>query len=340
MSAEIGPVAAPVAQAGSSPLRMAWIDVLRGIAVVLVIYYHAVVGLSVVKAEAPGWMLYINYGLAPLRMPTLMFLSGLLLPRSLEKSPKTYVLGKVRGIAWPWLVWTLITTAFWALGSRLLGDGVYTLDDALGVFFGARTYTWYLAYLMMYYLIALVVPARVRPWLAVVSLLASTVISDGEGLSRLTQLLGFFLLGELAARKNWIEWVRQFRWVPWVSLVVLAIMSVVSLNFPIRYTAFAAPGVFALVLCVVFAGGAMAHTLVGRLLSGAGRDSIVYYLTHWPIIALGAHAVRRAGVTNGALAVIILVALGFAVSAVAAWLRHRSSLVALLYAWPKPKPRV
>ena len=77
-----------------SAARMQWMDLLRGLAVLLVVVLHAA---SHGGAEVEGWTL-VNRHLTPFRMPLLMFLSGMLLHRSLAKPLPVYLWGKVAAL--------------------------------------------------------------------------------------------------------------------------------------------------------------------------------------------------------------------------------------------------
>lgn len=70
------------------------------------------------------------------------------------------------------------------------------------------------------------------------------------------------------------------------------------------------------------------------ILAGAGRDSIVYYVTHWPVVTLGVHGLSRLGLRDGFIATQILVGLGLMASRVMVLLRHRFSLASALYSLP------
>lgn len=182
------------------PNRLEWVDWLRGLAILFVVFHHAVVAFVVVGVSPPDWALVTNSVVSPYRMPMLMFLSGLLLDRSLRKPTRVYIAGKLRRIGWPYLVWTMGIIVFLVAASQLLGSGGYSIESILSLILDPRTYTWYLAYLLLYYLLALVVPPLARAVAVPVLFTLSFVIHDGDGWTRLTFLLAFFFLGDLAAR--------------------------------------------------------------------------------------------------------------------------------------------
>ncbi|NSX38244.1 acyltransferase family protein [Pseudarthrobacter oxydans] len=88
----------------SAKKRMQWMDVMRGAAVLLVILFHTE---SQISGNLPGYepiFAIFNDAVAPFRMPTLMLMSGMLLPRSLRKPVGAYLRGKLFVIGWPYLL--------------------------------------------------------------------------------------------------------------------------------------------------------------------------------------------------------------------------------------------
>lgn len=314
--------------------RLEWIDAIRGIAVVLVVVYHSIIALTFADPVTTVWLDRLNDALSPLRMPILMLLSGLLLSRSLSKAPGAYVSGKLRAIGWPYLVWTAITLSFLYLGSRTAGNGNFTVGRVLESVVDPRTYTWYLAYLLVFYLLALLIPAKYRLVLIPVLLVACGVAADDEGWSRFTYLLAFFFFGDVVMR-------HRERWGVIQRPVVIAVAAAASLttialsgyDVPMRYTVWSVPGTLGTVICLMAASGWLIRRV--PISVTVGRDSIVYYVTHWPVVTATAHLLARTGVTNGSVATLIMVASGLGVSAGMVWLRHRSRLVAGLYAFPR-----
>ena len=68
-------------------LRMTWMDLVRGGAIVLVVFWHAAsVPDQLLDGAEPGYYVRkLNAALGPFRIPTLLVLSGLLVERSLAK---------------------------------------------------------------------------------------------------------------------------------------------------------------------------------------------------------------------------------------------------------------
>lgn len=91
-----------------SKARLHWMDMLRGSAIVLVMIWHSSAIPVLYGASMPAPVRAVNMFFLPFRMPTLMFLSGLLLPASLRKPLPVYYAGKFAAIGWPYLIFVLL----------------------------------------------------------------------------------------------------------------------------------------------------------------------------------------------------------------------------------------
>jgi surface polysaccharide O-acyltransferase-like enzyme len=182
--------------------RLVWMDRLRGGAILAVVVLHA----ELQAVGATGGSLpavhTVNAWLEPVRMPLLVALSGVLLAPALAKPTRHYVVGKLRALAWPYLVWSAVDIA--QLQWRLAGTG-----DSLSWSWVAQvvhdppTYLWFLAHLLVYYLAALALPATARTVAApcLLALAAALHLADpGAGAVRLVWLGGWFLVGDVVGR--------------------------------------------------------------------------------------------------------------------------------------------
>jgi len=88
---------------------MEWVDYARGIAIILVVYRHTMVGLQRSAQEVPSLLYNIQEFLVNVRMPVFFVLSGIFLGRSLfNKSKTTLIKKKAATLLYPYLLWTIV----------------------------------------------------------------------------------------------------------------------------------------------------------------------------------------------------------------------------------------
>lgn len=261
-----------MAQAG----RQTWMDFVRGICIVLVILLHAMAALEAQWGlAAPAWIENFNLAFAPFRMTTLMFLSGMLLVKSLSKDVGPYITGKLSLIFWPFIFWSLLVLA---------AEQRFTLEYIVKLPISAPTVLWYLWFICAYYILALVIHRRAIPFMAVavVALVASLFLPDFLRMSRFAYLFFFFLLG--ASVHRFPDAVLRSGWA--VALAAIATLAGVYLSVSgvrLNYAAeFAWAPVGLVVLILNFSRHYRAN-LLSPAIEFIGRNSIVYYCVHFPV---------------------------------------------------------
>jgi len=260
-------------------------DTLRGGAILLMIFWHATSLPNLHDLHVPAPVLALNEFFLPFRMPTLMFLSGMLLPRSLTKPLLTYYRGKIALVAWPWLVWMVAYRIADGSTWALLHPTTY-----LG-----RGYMWFLFFLCVYYAVAPALRA-VHPAVPPIVLLAfSLVVQPADGLwHRLVYFAVFFWAGAWLARSGTHLVDRLNRPALLVALGPVAVgLGLASALTDIAYVSWYVPASLA---GIVVAIGVTRRLPRGwtRPLRYVGRNSIIYYTAHFPAmvgvlwLALGA----------------------------------------------------
>lgn len=305
---------------GEMKTRYQWMDLARGVAILLVIGLHAMTQLPKFDIEVPAALVIADDAVSPFRMPLLMFLSGMLLTRSLSKRASVYFGGKVRTIIWPYVLWSLILLA---------ATGALTLSAIVSVVLVPPTYLWYLWFLFAYYVLAWPMSKMPVPpiaW-AAVALAASAVAPDTFRISRFLYLLAFFMLGWWWNQQLAKRWSQPS---PAVRTVIVALASAAAVAgsamsalgvIDVRYEAVHAWIPLALLAAVAL--GLPALRLNGALSAPfryVGRNSVVFYVTHVTAIWLLDAALVAAGVqAPWALyiaGVVVALIVGFAFSAV------------------------
>lgn len=107
--AEMIPRVAPI-EVGSARPRVAWLDIGKGIAIILVVIGHALGG--VIDAHMRGtWMRYAFLGIYTFHMPLFFFLSGYLVHARLSRSPDRFARSLVTSIVYPYFLWSIVQMA-------------------------------------------------------------------------------------------------------------------------------------------------------------------------------------------------------------------------------------
>lgn len=279
--------------------RLVWIDVMRGAAILAVVFYHAHVQVSVSLDTDLGAITAVDEALRPFRMPMLMFLSGMLLPVSLKKSGAHYLQGKVRKIAWPYVLWSFANLVV-LLAASSVREQTIGIATFLKIFYAPPTYHWYLAYLFIFYLVALFLHRLI--WLQTASIFFALIGSYfvGGELRQFLYLWAFFAAGDFITR-HWNHLGRYLirpSFTLFCVVVVAPALIISAQGSDLRYDPVWAISVFAAIFALQPLARVVAHTRIGSVLVVVGRQSIVYYVVHYLVITITFHVLYRLGLGN------------------------------------------
>jgi len=87
--------------------RIAWIDVARGIAISLVVLFHAGM-FAVPTGLAPAWWTDLNLAFALVRMPLFFLLAGALSVGALQRSWRRLWTTRIAVLVWVFVMWTVL----------------------------------------------------------------------------------------------------------------------------------------------------------------------------------------------------------------------------------------
>lgn len=315
--------------------RHTWMDTLRGLAILFIVGLHSVALPAILSGvPSPHVFQYLIAAVTPYRMPMLMILSGMLLGRALAKRPWPYALGKIRTLVWPYLIWV----------------SVYFLVTAPSAFpsweeWIATSWLWYIFFLAAYFAIAPVL-VHLPLWLTPILLWTASAIVPDVRWTEFFLYAGYFFAGHALWQNR--DRLRRFDR-PWVAVaaalaaVVLAAGYVlqergVTFLVPLRneeliYAPATLVGVGALIL--------LARRIPERftaVLRFFGRNSVVFYLVHFPIQILVTTLLGEAWLWDWRLHVGLGFGLALAVGAVLVALR-RFAVVDALFVMPWPGSR-
>lgn len=267
--------------------RHLWMDFARGICILLVIFLHADPAMSRQGLAVPEAFDLVNRFLDPFRIPFLMLLSGMLLHKSLSKPDRDYVLGKFHLIFWPFLVWSMAVYA---------AEGRLTWEFVLKTPVTAPSVLWYLWFLCAYYLVALVLVRLRIPLVPVVlvCLVASEVLPSVLRMDRFAALLVFFLLGHLIARGGFSMAGRgRLATLGLVAAVTGGLLSV--FYGKIKYDPLFIWAPVGLVGFVLWLAPAYRSSRATAAIEWIGRNSIVFYAAHFPLLIVTSGLLVQAG---------------------------------------------
>lgn len=291
-------------------------DRLRGLAVILVIIWHAVSIPTFFGMAMPGVVQWLNDALSPYRIPALLVLSGMLLERSMRKPTGRYFWGKFANIGWPYLVWSCIYL--------LANPGA---DGTSPAFWLGGSYLWYLLVVGLCYAIAPV--TRWVPAIAVAALLIVVAIGAPQRLDDLAPVLShlpFFFIGAAA-----VPLFRRALDLPgWVVLVAGVVAgawgaySATQIGYAQRLHPIGTPLSLIGVVCLAWLVNRPSRM---RALEWAGRHSLELYVAHFPVMVL---IMRFGGTELGRIwAYATLFAVGIGASALLATFLSRTPLFQL-----------
>lgn len=303
--------------------RLAWMDFARGLCVALVVFYHAAVYFHQRGLPVPDAFNTLNLFMEPFRIPLLMFLSGMLLHKSLSKQAAPYFKGKFNLIYWPFLVWSPIIYFF---------EGKLTLEYVLETPITAPSGLWYLWFLTAFYGLAYFIHRWRLPILPiiVVSLVASEFLPSILRMDRFAALLVMFLGGHLVAQH-----LDRFSGQRLAGLIGLAIAvggGIWSVTVaPIKYDPVFCVVPLGLIAFILVFARHYATTVLTLPVEWIGRNSIVFYVAHFPVVLFVADRLQHSSGLDPAAMYLGTFAAAMLVGMLLQALRSRTRVVAAFF---------
>jgi fucose 4-O-acetylase-like acetyltransferase len=145
--------------------RVEWIDVARGLGILLVVFGHTLRGLvrsSILPST--GWSAAVDTWIYAFHMPLFFCLSGLFAPRLAARSWGTILWDRMTGIVYPYFVWSVLQTVV-QIGLSKFTNNPADLKDLARIPYEPNMQFWFLYALFLISLgYALLVKLRVPAW--------------------------------------------------------------------------------------------------------------------------------------------------------------------------------
>lgn len=304
--------------------RFRWMDILRGVAIILVVVWHSVAIPALFGHEMPSWVRSLNDIFLPFRMPTLMFLSGYLLNKSLQKPVSQYYMGKLKLLVWPYLIWAFIHLVTYDYPIEMSNPRAWI----------ATGYLWFLFYITCFYFIAPIVRS-VPPWIVLsVAGVVSFFTPDGA-VKHFLYFAVFFFAGHWAgAEAESFQRMIRKGWVLPAGILAAAfgIVSAFlgeSLAYRAEFAILSLGGIVAF-LCL---SQSVDRRTYATPVAFVGERSIVFYVSHFPIILGVYYLCREIGLDD----TLVISVLGIVAAISGGWIlahSHRAVPIKWLFQAP------
>lgn len=294
--------------------RITWVDHARGIAIMLVVYRHVVIGLkrsgiAVTDAMYNAQEVFYNF-----RMPVFFILSGIFVAGSLRKRTRMEVLkDRAATVLYPYLVWGIIMVALEMFFSRF-ANSKRTWMDFADIIIQPRgiDHLWYLFALFNASALYLLFSKLVKnPWLHALlaaALHAATFMSFLQGNSLVSDAFYFYpyfytgtLLSPLLLDKQKSDALLRFRNLLWLFPIFLAGQYFWFIHREEQHSFF--PLLFLINLVACYFVYIIAHRIEQKghdWLSWLGKYSLYIYILHVPVAAIIRNIFAHSGLTlNG-----------------------------------------
>lgn len=319
-------------------MRMAWADVARGGAMILVVLAHALQLMAAYGWEN-GWLDTANLYLTALRMPLFFLVSGLFAVRAIQRSWRGLFASRLALLLYMYALWMVVRTVWFTFVPWPL-DSLEPWLSLLVAPVWPSNGLWFL-YALMLYLVLGKLTARLAPAIVLVPLAAlavvaaSGVIPDLGGAWSSIALYAFFFV--LGARLPGVWTAVADRANVWWLIVGLAAIAASVLGFglvpdALRGAARVVLSIVCVAGCLVVAALLVRVRPVAAPLRYVGERTLAIYVVHTMLLAALVPLVP-AGVMPSALMAVALVAVGVVVP-----LLLRSALAGFSGVFDLPRP--
>ena len=219
--------------------RLQWVDYLRGIAIILVVYHHARVGIERSHIIVPAALVKANMIFYSFRMPLFFMLSGIFINRSLQKKPALQIAGiKFEKLLYPYFIWAFIQITLQVLFAQFTNT-TRSLIDYTYIFYHPRYLDqfWYLPALFNATMFYLLVKTKLKPSigshlvLALLLYFLSPYFQQISIISDWMEFYIFFAVGDIVSEFFFKPQAQKFFNEPWTFVLIIPVFTAAQLYY-------------------------------------------------------------------------------------------------------------
>jgi fucose 4-O-acetylase-like acetyltransferase len=185
--------------------RIEWIDVAKGLGIILVVLAHVLAGISVGGMKEPLFDLAASF-INTFHMPIFLVLAGVFAPSTVKKSSTVFWVNKLEGLVYPYFVWAVIQIGIQILMTRYTNTPM-TGQDFYTIFYRPPMQFWFLYGLFLDFVIYRIISTcggSARSFFVVSLLLAMILnfcnVEDTSVFGRMRDNLPYFALGAMMSQ--------------------------------------------------------------------------------------------------------------------------------------------
>lgn len=207
--------------------RIDWVDIAKGICIILVVMMHSTLGVEAAAAQT-GWMHYVVAFAAPFRMPDFFLISGLFLSQVIDRPWLRYLDRKVVHFLYFYALWLTIQFGFKAPALIAESGGSAAFNAYLMAYIEPFGTLWFI-YLLPVFFLATRFMREVPAWLVLMMLAILQILPIDTGWIMIDEFCArfvYFYAGYALAPQFFrlADWVASHKRIAMIGLIVWAVL--------------------------------------------------------------------------------------------------------------------
>jgi fucose 4-O-acetylase-like acetyltransferase len=219
--------------------RLQWVDYLRGIAIILVVYHHVRIGIERSDIVVPAALVKANMIFYSFRMPLFFMLSGIFINRSLLKKSASEIAGiKFEKLLYPYFIWVFIQISLQLVFVQFTNTSRGFIDFTYA-FYNPRYLDqfWYLPALFNATMFYLLIKTKLKPnaWqhlgVALALYFSSPYFQGISMMSDWMEFYIFFAVGDTISKLFFKEGTQKFFNNIWSFILIIPVFIAAQLYY-------------------------------------------------------------------------------------------------------------